>query len=236
MYRILLIDADREFCDTIADYLRPEGFEISLVHDGRQALAHVLASPLEEYDLILLDRALPATDGFEVLRAIRSWRNTPLIMLDGCTQRIHCIAGLESGADDYLVKPVDPLELLARIRAVLRRAGRPLAGAARAPGRIVLGDIELDAGSRIVRRSGEELQLTSAEFSFLEVLLREAGHVVSRDRLVKNALGRDLGALDRSVDMHVSRLRKKLGREHYGIERIKTIRGTGFLYTVPGGG
>lgn len=233
MYRLLLIDDDAEFCKTISDYLGAEGFEAASIHDGRKALEHVLTSAMDEYDLLLLDKSLPGIDGFEVLRAIRSRQNTPIIMLTGSTWNIDCIVGLETGADDYLVKPFEPRELLARVRAVLRRAKRPSSDELRTPARIVLGDIELDVGSRIVRRSGEELHLTSAEFGFLEILISAAGQIVSRDRLARYALGRDLGACDRSVDMHVSRLRKKLGREHNGIERIKTIRGAGFVYTIP---
>ena len=233
MYRILLIDDDAESCEMLSDYLRAEGFQTASVHDGRDALRHVLTSALDEYDLVLLDTELPGAGGLEMLRAIRSRQNTPVVILTGNTRSMDCIVGLETGADDYMVKPVDPRELLARVRAVLRRAEKLSPEELRAPDRILLGDIELDAGSRMVRRNREELRLTAAEFSFLELLVRAAGHVVSRDLLARNGLGRDLGACDRSVDMHVSRLRKKLGYEHNGIERIKTIRGSGFVYTIP---
>jgi two-component system response regulator CpxR len=192
-----------------------------------------LASAPDEYDLILLGTAPPGIDSCEVLLAIRSKRSTPTMMLTTGNRVLDCVVALETGADDHMIKPLDPRELLARARAVLRRAGKLSSKDFRAQHRLVLGDIELDTGSRIVWRMGEKLRLTSAEFSFLEVLLKEAGHVVSRDRLARAALGRDLGAFDRSVDMHVSRLRKKLGYEHNGIERIKTVRGAGFVYTIP---
>jgi DNA-binding response OmpR family regulator len=233
MYRLLQIDDDAPFCKTLSDYFADEAFEVVSIHDGKKALQHILTSPGNEYDLVLLDLALPGIDGFEVFRAVRSRQNTPIIMLTGNRRPIDCIVGLETGADDYLVKPCDLRELLARVRAVLRRAGKIHSDQVCRPDRILLGDIEVDVGCRIVRRNGETLRLTSAEFSFLEILVRAAGNVVSRDRLARRALGRELGSYDRSIDMHVSRLRKKLGNEHNGIERIKTIRGTGFVYTIP---
>ncbi len=233
MYRLLLIDDDAEFCEKISDHLAGDGFEVVFMHDAKSALRHVLASATDEYDLVLLGTVRPGIDSCEVLRAIGSKRDTPTIMLTTGNRVMDCVVALEKGADDHMVKPLDPRELLARTRAVLRRAGKLSSKDLRAPHRLVLGDIELDMGGRMVWRNGEKLKLTSAEFSFLEVLLREAGHVVSRDRLARAALGRDLGAFDRSVDMHVSRLRKKLGYEHNGIERIKTVRGAGFVYTIP---
>ncbi len=234
MSRLLVIDDDTEFCEIMADYLKPEGFEVTSIYNGMDALKQVLAAAKDEYDLILLDIMLPGMNGFEVLQRIRSRQNTPVIMLTGRTQRIDRIVGLESGADDFLEKPCDPRELLARVRAILRRAKNNLKDEVRpAPARIALGDIELDGGTRVVRRNGAELQLTAVEFNFLEILLRAAGHVVTREQLAQSALGRDLGAYDRSVDMHVGRLRKKLGHKHNGIDRIKTIRGVGFVYTIP---
>ena len=233
MGSLLLIDEDARSCREIADYLGAEGFETASIHDGGEALGAILTLTGKEYDLILLDLELPGANGFEVLRAIRSRHNTPVILVAANTRSVDCIVGLENGADDFMAKPIDPRELLARVRAILRRAAKVSRAGPRASDRIILGDIELDAGSRIVRRNGEELQLTAAEFSFLELLVRAAGHVVSRELLARNGLGRDLGACDRSVDMHVSRIRKKLGHEHNGIERIKTVRGSGFIYTIP---
>jgi len=229
-----VIDDDTVFCEIMADYLKPEGFEVTSIYNGMDALKQVLAAAKDEYDLILLDIMLPGMNGFEVLQRIRSRQNTPVIILTGLTQRIDRIVGLEMGADDFLEKPCDLRELLARVRAVLRRAKNNLEYEVRPPSeRIAHGDIELDGGTRVVRRNGAELQLTSVEFNFLEILLRAAGHVVTREQLAQDALGRDLVAYDRSVDMHVSHLRKKLGHKYRGIDRIKTIRGVGFVYTIP---
>jgi two-component system response regulator CpxR len=229
-----MIDDDTKFCEMLSDYLEPEGFEVTSIYNGMDALKQVLATAKDEYDLILLDIMLPGMNGFEVLQRIRSRQNTPVIMLTGRNQRLDRIVGLEIGADDFLEKPCNPRELLARVRAILRRVKNYLDGELKpGPERIILGDIELDGGTRVVRRNGSELRLTAVEFNFLEILIRAAGHVVTREQLAQDALGRDLNAYDRSVDMHVSRLRKKLGHKYNGIDRIKTIRGVGFIYTVP---
>ena len=161
MSRLLMIDDDTGFCEMLAHYLKPEGFEVTSIYDGMEALKQVLAAGRDEYDLIILDITLPGMNGFEVLQRIRSRQNTPVIMLTGLTQGIDRIVGLEIGADDFLEKPCSPRELLARVRAILRRVNNHLDGEARpAPQRIALGDIELDGGTRIVRRNGEDLQLT----------------------------------------------------------------------------
>jgi two-component system response regulator CpxR len=233
MSRILIIDQDPAFCEAIANYLKPEGFEVTSMHDDGDALRQAFA-PEAGYDLILLDAGLPGTNGLEVLERIRSRLDTPVILLADHSKRMLHVVGLELGADDFLVKPCNQRELLAKIRAILRRTKDYLKEEVRqAPARIVLGDIELDAGTRVVRRNGEKVQLTAAEFNLLEILIRAAGHVVSREQLAQNVLGRELGAYDRSVDMHVSRLRRKLGHEYNGTERIITIRGAGFVYTIP---
>jgi two-component system response regulator CpxR len=231
MQRVLIIDHDPASCETLAECLKPEGFEVVSMHDGKDGLKFTFA-PETTIDMILLETLLPGMNGLEVLRWIRSRLDTPVILLANANQKMHQVVGLELGADDFLVKPCNPDELCARIRAILRRtknhqSDRPVSET------IVVGDIELDTGSRVVRRSGENLQLTSAEFNFLEMLMREAGHVVSREQLSQTVLGRELGAYDRSVDMHVSRLRRKLGHQYNGIERIVTIRGVGFVYAIP---
>ena len=232
MDRILIIDDDQEFCAIIADYLLHEGFEVTSTRDGTDGLQRLFASK-GSYDLVLLDLILPGMNGFEVLQRIRSGLDTPVVVLTGPGKRMLNVVGLEVGADDFLVKPCSPRELLAKIRAILRRTKNLVKdGVGAEPARIVLGDIELDAGSRVVLRNGEKLRLTSAEFNFLEIFLKAAGRVVSRELLAKNVLGRDLDAYDRSVDMHVSRLRKKLGHQYNGIDRIITIRGVGFIYTI----
>ncbi len=233
MDRILIMDRDRAFCETIADCLKPEGFEVISIHDGIDGLQQVL-EPGAGYDLILLDTLLSGMNRFDVLQSIRSKLDTPVILLAAPSQSTLHVIGLELGADDFLVKPGNPRELVARIRAVLRRTKSSVRNQVMpAPGRIVLGDIDVDPGTRVVCRNGERLRLTSTEFNFLEILIKAAGHIVSREQLARSVLGRDLGALDRSVDMHVCRLRKKLGHEYNGIERIKTVRGVGFIYTMP---
>ncbi|MGA2404600.1 MAG: response regulator transcription factor [Syntrophobacteraceae bacterium] len=233
MSRLLVIDDDQGFCEMIADYLKPQGFEVTSTHDGREGLERVLA-PEGRYDLILLDMMLPGMNGLEVLQQIRCRLNTPVIILTGLSHGTARIVGLETGADDFLAKPCNPRELLARVRAILRRTKNSLNERMMpAAERMVLGDIELDAVTRVVRRNGEKLQLTPVEFNFLEILFRAAGHIVTREQLAHSALGRYLGTYERSVDTHVSRLRKKLGHKYNEIERIKTIRGVGFVYTIP---
>jgi two-component system response regulator CpxR len=234
MNRILLIDDDTELCELLTDYLRPEGFEITPVHDGIQGLQTAI-SRAGQYDLIVLDIMLPGMNGFEVLRRLRSQSDTPVLMLTARDEEVDRIVGLEMGADDYLSKPFNPRELIARARAILRRTKdrHDRSAAPFSPEKIIVGDIELDTGTRVVLRNGERLDLTSVEFSFLEILLRAAGHVVTREQLTEGVLGRTLTAYDRSVDVHLSSLRKKLGHKFGEIERIKTIRGVGYIYVNP---
>ena len=234
MSRILVIDDDIELCDLLAEYLKPEGFEITPVHDGEQGL-RLAVSGAGQYDLIILDIMLPGMNGFEVLRSLRSQSDIPVLMLTARDEEVDRIVGLEMGADDYLPKPFNPRELIARARAILRRTkDRPDKGAiASMPPNIAVGDIELDTGTRVVHRNGEQVELTSVEFSLLEMLLRAAGHVVTREQLAEGVLGRALTAYDRSVDVHLSSLRKKLGHKVGEIERIKTVRGAGYIYVNP---
>ncbi len=234
MNRILIIDDDNELCELLADYLEPQGFRITAVHDGEQGLQKAL-SEAGAYDLIVLDIMLPGMNGFEVLRRLRSLLDTPVLMLTARDEEVDRIVGLEMGADDYLPKPFNPRELIARARAILRRTrNHHDRGAYPAtPESICLGDIQMDTGSRIVRRNGQQVGLTSVEFGCLEMLLRAAGHVVTREQLAEGVLGRPLTAFDRSVDVHVSSLRKKLGHTSGQFERIKTVRGAGYIYVNP---
>lgn len=234
MSHILIIDDDTELCELLTDYLRPEGFEITPVHDGVQGL-QTAVSKAGQFDLIVLDIMLPGMNGFDVLRRLRSQCDTPVLMLTARDEEVDRIVGLEMGADDYLSKPFNPRELIARARAILRRTKDRRDGGAAPPvsQRMVVGDIELDTGTRVVHRNGERLELTSVEFSFLEILLRAAGHVVTREQLAESVLGRSLTAYDRSVDVHLSSLRKKLGHKVGEIERIKTVRGVGYIYVNP---
>ena len=231
MSHILVIDDDIELCELLADYLKPEGFRITSVHDGENGLRAAI-SGAGRYELIVLDVMLPGMNGFEVPRRLRSERDTPVLMLTARDEEKDRIAGLEMGADDYLPKPFNPRELIARARAILRRTKEPShERVSPSPPEIVcVGDIEMDIGTRVVRREGERVELTSAEFACLEMLLREAGRVVTRERLAEGVLGRALTPYDRSVDVHVSSLRKKLGHRSGEIERIKTVRGFGYVY------
>ncbi len=233
--RILVIDDDAELCELLRDYLAREGFALDAANDGVAGLERALSG---DHGLVILDVMLPGLSGFEVLRRLRERSRVPVLMLTARGEDVDRIVGLEMGADDYLPKPFNPRELVARIRAVQRRASVPVeAGSGlTAPRLVAVGDLELDPGSRSVRRGGEPVELTSVEFSLLEALLLSAGRVVTRDALAEAALGRELSAYDRSVDVHVSSLRRKLGHRRGGAERIKTVRGVGYLYALPGPG
>ncbi len=232
MNSILLIDDDTDLCELLADYLGSEGFSVETANDGLQGLDRALAG---QHALVVLDVMLPGINGFEVLRRIRGVSRIPVLMLTARGEDVDRIVGLEIGADDYLPKPFNPRELVARIRAVLRRVdSEPAAQAEQGQGKLVVGDLELVAGSRTLLRAGQKVELTSVEFAILEVLLRSAGQVVSRDDLVRQAMGRNLTAYDRSIDVHVSSLRKKLGPGVQSSERIITVRSIGYLYSVEG--
>jgi two-component system response regulator CpxR len=229
--RLLVVDDDVKLCDLVAEYLEPEGFAVEAVHDGNHGLDRALSGA---HALVVLDVMLPGLGGFDVLRRIRAKSDLPVLMLTARGDDIDRVIGLEIGADDYLPKPFNPRELVARIRAILRRAVRPSAGPSASSGadRIAVGDVEVDLGARVVRRGGKIVELTGVEFAMLEVLLRSAGSVVPREQLSRKVLGRALTPYDRSIDMHVSKLRKKLGHRVGDAERIKTLRGVGYLYTV----
>jgi two-component system, OmpR family, response regulator CpxR len=229
MQPVLVIDDDVGLCELVAEYLEPEGYQVEAVHDGEAGVERALSG---EHVLAVLDFMLPGINGFEVLRRVRARSRLPIVMLTARGDDLDRIVGLEIGADDYLPKPFNPRELVARINAVLRRA-RPDEREGREPGgRLTVGDIELDTGTRVVRRAGEMVELTVVEYDLLERLLRSAGLIVTREELAKDVLGRSLSPFDRSIDMHVSHLRKKLGHRVEGIERIKTIRGVGYIYAA----
>jgi two-component system, OmpR family, response regulator CpxR len=225
--KILIIDDDTGLCELLSSYLSSEGFDLDATHDGEEGAARALAG---DYALIVLDVMLPKLNGFEVLRRIRQSSQVPVLMLTARGDEIDRIVGLEMGADDYLPKPFNPRELVARLRAIQRRtqAGSP-AGEAK-PDTLEVGDVALDLGTRTVRCAGAPIELTSLEFSVFEALLRLAGTVVSREELTRQALGREFGSYDRSIDVHVSSLRKKLGPGAAGEDRIKSVRGIGYLY------
>jgi len=232
MKNILVIDDDTELCDLLKDYLQGESFAVSAVHNGAEgAIAAVAEGP----DLVVLDVMLPGMNGFDVLRKVREQSSIPVIMLTARGDDIDRIVGLELGADDYLPKPFNPRELVARIRAIQRRleAVKTPAAGDRKGTEITVGDVTLCTSNRTVKRAGQLVELTSVEFSLLENLLNHAGEVISREELVQEVLGRQLSAYDRSIDVHVSALRRKLGHYDGEIERIRTIRGVGYLYCLP---
>ncbi len=231
MERILVIDDDRGLCELLTEFLSPEGFQVETVQDGETGLKQGCSGG---YDLIVLDVMLPGMNGFELLRHLRKRSATPIVMLTARGEEIDRIVGLEIGADDYLPKPFSPRELIARIRAILRRTrqGQAETSTPPIPQRLQVGDVEMHTGSRLVFRSGERIDLTSVEFSLLEILLRSAGVLVPREELIQVVLGRSPYPYDRSIDVHISRLRRKLGHDVSGVERIKTIRGVGYLYAL----
>jgi DNA-binding response OmpR family regulator len=227
---ILLADDDVELTGMLNQYLVAEGFTVDSAHDGEAALAKARSG---NFDLMVLDVMMPRMNGFDVLRALRAHSLMPVLMLTARDEDVDSIIGLELGADDYLPKPCNPRVLVARIRAILRRAGSNAGGAAEngTPQTLTLGDLEMHTGTRRVSCGGHVIAMTSTEYSVLEALLREAGHVVGKAELSERALGRKLARYDRSLDMHVSSLRKKLGPLPGGEERIKTVRGVGYQYT-----
>jgi two-component system, OmpR family, response regulator CpxR len=226
---ILVIDDDIELCELLTDYLQPEGFEVETVNDSGQGIDRALSG---EHSLVVLDVMLPKVSGFEVLRRIRSFSSIPVLMLTARGDEVDRIVGLEMGADDYLPKPFNPRELVARLRAIHRRTE----GVTRdqedrsADEVLAVGDLVLENRTMVVRKEGREVVMTAAEFSLLQELLRMAGRVVGREELTEKVLGRKLSMFDRSIDVHVSSLRKKLGAQINGVERIKTVRSVGYMY------
>jgi two-component system, OmpR family, response regulator CpxR len=223
---ILLVDDDIELCASLTRLLAMEGFAVTSVHDAEAAAREALRN---EHELIVLDVMLPGGDGRKVLRRIRLTSRVPVIMLTARGDEADRISGLEAGADDYLPKPFSPRELIARMKAVLRRKESS------APVDVFkLGDIEIHSKTRSVLQQGNEVALTGAEFDILLLLARSAGKVLSRDEIAETALGRPVAPLDRSIDNHISNLRKKLGATVGRRERIRNVRGTGYIYLGDG--
>ncbi len=218
--RILLIDDDVELCGLLDEYLVRQGFSVTCEHDGAAATERVLR---ESPDLVVLDVMLPGLDGFEILRRLRQKSKVPVLMLTARGEDVDRIVGLELGADDYLPKPFNPRELTARIGAILRRIEprEPMGG------RLEVNGIALDPASRQVTANGREVELTTFEFDILEMLMKAAGRVLSRDTLMENLYNRKATPFDRSIDMHISHLRKKLESDQ---PLIKTIRGVGYQF------
>jgi two-component system, OmpR family, response regulator CpxR len=216
---ILLVDDDANLCGLMRDFFEPYGYEIEAVHDGRRGMARALEG---QFDLVILDVMMPVLDGFEVLRQLRKHSTVPVIMLTARTEQEDRVAGLNAGADDYLSKPFGPEELLARMRAVWRRAK----ASAMEIQALSAGVLRLDPSTRTVWENDQRLSFTSVEIDMLELLMRSAGRVVSRAELTAGILQRELTPWDRSVDVHISHLRKKLE----GLASIQTVRGVGYLF------
>jgi two-component system response regulator CpxR len=226
--RLLLVDDDVELCELLASYLAREGFSVDVAPGDSTSVDRALAGG---YALVILDVMLPGASGFDLLRRLRAASTLPVLMLTAKGDATDRVVGLELGADDYLPKPFNPQELAARIRAILRRAA-PRVSPATVP--LVIGDLEIDPGARLVRRAGAPVAVTTVEFDLLEALARVAGQVVSRETLVRDVLGRDFSPFDRSIDTHVYNLRRKIGPLRDGTDRIKGVRGVGYLYAKPG--
>jgi DNA-binding response OmpR family regulator len=229
--RVLVVDDDRELCELISQYLERRGSTVETVQSGGEAVERALSG---EHAIVVLDVTLPGIEGFEVLRRVRAQSRLPVLMLTARGNEQDRILGLEMGADDYLSKPFNPRELSARIEAILRRSAPDLTEIGPRPAeRVVVEDVELDKGARVAWRAGQAVDLTTVEFDLLETMLRSAGCVLSREEMVQGVLSREFSPFDRSIDTHVSNLRRKLGPRCDGLERIKGVRGIGYLYVLP---
>ncbi|HTT60654.1 MAG TPA: response regulator transcription factor [Bryobacteraceae bacterium] len=218
--RLLLIDDDTELCSLLAQFLQGEGFAVESVHEGQRGLELALR---ENFSLVILDVMLPGMDGFEILRRLRKESHVPVLMLTARADDVDRIIGLELGADDYLPKPFNPRELVARVRAVLRRYEPRLTTASR----VEVNGVTLDPATRQVTVDGRAIELTTFEFDILDVLMRAAGRVLSRDDLMENLYNRKATPFDRSIDMHISHIRRKLETKR---PFIKTIRSVGYQF------
>jgi len=214
------VDDDAELCSLLVEFLSRQGFSVECEHEGHRGLDKAQHGG---FDLVVLDVMLPGMDGFEILRRLRERSRVPVLMLTARGEDLDRIAGLEAGADDYLAKPFNPRELVARIRAILRRLEKPPSP----EGPLEVNGVRIDPGAREVTVNGKKIELTTYEFDILELLMRTAGEVLSRDDLMEHLYNRKATAYDRSIDMHISHLRKKL---ESGQPVIKTIRGVGYQF------
>ena len=229
MVSVLLIDDDAELSKLLEEYLQSEQLHLEAAHDGASGLQKALSN---QYAVVILDVMLPGISGLDVLKQLRQKSSVPVLMLTARGSELDRILGLELGADDYLPKPFNPRELVARLRAILRRTtGAGLASPAQP---VHVADVELHPESRSVVCGGRPVTLTGAEFDLLYTFLRNPGKIISREDLTQAALGRPMSPMDRSIDVHVSNLRRKLGSYNDDHERIKAIRGSGYVYLMPG--
>lgn len=224
--KLLMIDDDTGLCELLTEYLAAQGFDVQSVHDGEQGLKLALSN---DYALILLDVMLPTLDGFEVLKQLRQTKLTPVIMLTAKGEDFDRIFGLELGADDYIPKPFNHRELLARVKAITRRIEHINSLNVATPSKMNINGITVNLAAREAAISEHTLTLTGTEYEVLVLLIKNAGEVVSKEQISEEVLGRRLASFDRSIDMHVSNIRKKIA-EHIQGERIKTMRGTGYVF------
>jgi len=231
MDKILLADDDIEYCALLSEYLLAENFLVESMHDGETAIQHALE---KEYDLMILDIMMPRLNGLEVLKRLQNKIQIPILMLTARGDDIDRILGLEMGADDYLPKPCNPRELVARLRAILRRTRKEQMETIDSQSVTIVGDLTMDRHNRTVLVMQKIINLTSTEFNVLDTLIKQAGQIVNKETLTEESLFRKQTIYDRSVEMHVSKIRKKLGSHVDGSQRIKTIRGVGYLYATTG--
>jgi two-component system response regulator CpxR len=226
--KVLLVDDDRKFCRLVRDYLDPMGFDVSVAHNGVEGLEKALS---ESFQAVILDIMMPGEDGFGVLRRLREKSTVPVLMLTALGEEADRIVGLEMGADDYVPKTFSTRELLARLRAVIRRHANAMAEKAQSSDEenITVGEIDINLPSREASRNGEKLDLTAFEFDLLAALARSVGRVLTRDQLLNAVAGREYDVFDRSVDVHISSLRKKLGDDPKDPRYIKTIWSVGYM-------
>lgn len=223
--RILVVDDDRKLCGLIRDYLVPLGYEVSMQHTGADGLKEALTG---NHDAVLLDVMMPEMDGFEVLKELRKTSDIPVLMLTAMGEEADRIVGLEIGADDYLAKTFSTRELLARLRAVMRRSTATAAEGAEQEVDYAVNGLRLNEGTHMVMLDDEPLTLTALEFAILASLMRSRGRVKSREQLLDDVSERKFDVFDRSIDVHMSALRKKLGDNAAAPRFIRTIRGVGY--------
>lgn len=229
MEKVLIVDDDEELCELVSEYLEVEGFDVESVNDGEAGLKAALE---ERHDLVILDVMMPKLNGFDLLRELRKSSSIPVVMLTARGEDMERIVGLEIGADDYLPKPFNPRELVARIRAVLRRIAKAAAADSEPFEKLNAGGLEMVTNARSATFQGSDLSLTAVEYDILAELLRNAGQVVKREHLSREVLERELSPFDRSLDMHISNIRKKLDEHGSEKGRIKTIRSVGYIFTT----
>ncbi|MFT3745994.1 MAG: response regulator transcription factor [Pyrinomonadaceae bacterium] len=228
--KILMIDDDLKLCRLVGEYLTPFGFEVIARHTGNEGVDAVRD---KQYDAVILDVMLPGIDGFEVLRQIRAISDVPVLMLTALGDEADRIVGLEIGADDYLPKTFSTRELLARLRAATRRAsisGKP----PESGDEVAAGDVIMNSATRIAKQAGSPLDLTALEFDLLNCLVRSAGRVLNRDQILDEIAGREYDVFDRSIDVHISSLRRKLGDDFKSPRYIRTLRSVGYMFVAQG--